>query len=405
MARRSLRGDAARAARCAALAAAASGYPRRSRPGRALAFPRDHGAHPEFRTEWWYVTGWLQERRRQRARHPDHVLSQPTAACGEANPSRFAPRQLLFAHAALADPSTGTAAARPARRARRLRSGRGARGRHRRAGSTTGRCGSTASGYRARIAARELRARLSNSRRPQPLLLQGERASAARARIRRRRATTTAAAARGVRNRHRSGASKRERSAARAWLDHEWSSEYLAPEARGLGLDRPQSRRRRRADGVSDARPAGRRLLGRRRAARRRRARARLRAGRSALRTRAPLALAAHRRRVPGGDAAARRGARARTRAAAWTTRNSTRARAPAPSTGKARCARARQASAVGPRLPGTHRLLEAAEDVSARRSLGLACTAWFNMVRPSNRALKSMLTRAWCRVQSAACN
>ena len=22
-------------------------------------FPRDHGAHPEFRIEWWYVTGWL----------------------------------------------------------------------------------------------------------------------------------------------------------------------------------------------------------------------------------------------------------------------------------------------------------------------------------------------------------
>ena len=24
-----------------------------------LMFPRDHGAHPEFRTEWWYVTGAL----------------------------------------------------------------------------------------------------------------------------------------------------------------------------------------------------------------------------------------------------------------------------------------------------------------------------------------------------------
>jgi putative ABC transport system permease protein len=26
-------------------------------PRRALVFPRDHGAHPELRTEWWYVTG------------------------------------------------------------------------------------------------------------------------------------------------------------------------------------------------------------------------------------------------------------------------------------------------------------------------------------------------------------
>lgn len=28
-------------------------------PGVELAFPRDHGAHPQFRTEWWYVTGAL----------------------------------------------------------------------------------------------------------------------------------------------------------------------------------------------------------------------------------------------------------------------------------------------------------------------------------------------------------
>ena len=27
--------------------------------GRELEFPRDHGSHPAFRTEWWYVTGWL----------------------------------------------------------------------------------------------------------------------------------------------------------------------------------------------------------------------------------------------------------------------------------------------------------------------------------------------------------
>ena len=26
---------------------------------RALVFPRDFGAHPGARTEWWYATGWL----------------------------------------------------------------------------------------------------------------------------------------------------------------------------------------------------------------------------------------------------------------------------------------------------------------------------------------------------------
>src|SRR5207302_1856059 len=29
------------------------------RPGAVFRFPADHGAHPAFRTEWWYVTGWL----------------------------------------------------------------------------------------------------------------------------------------------------------------------------------------------------------------------------------------------------------------------------------------------------------------------------------------------------------
>jgi len=28
-------------------------------PGLALAYPRDHGAHPAYRTEWWYLTGNL----------------------------------------------------------------------------------------------------------------------------------------------------------------------------------------------------------------------------------------------------------------------------------------------------------------------------------------------------------
>ena len=47
--------------------------------GRKLVFPRDHGAHPEYRIEWWYVTGWL-ETVNGPARLPDHVL--PRAARG-----------------------------------------------------------------------------------------------------------------------------------------------------------------------------------------------------------------------------------------------------------------------------------------------------------------------------------
>ena len=28
-------------------------------PGHRFEFPRDHGSHPEFKIEWWYVTGHL----------------------------------------------------------------------------------------------------------------------------------------------------------------------------------------------------------------------------------------------------------------------------------------------------------------------------------------------------------
>ena len=35
-------------------------------PNRQFAFPRDHGSHPEFKIEWWYVTGhlWAEQGRR-----------------------------------------------------------------------------------------------------------------------------------------------------------------------------------------------------------------------------------------------------------------------------------------------------------------------------------------------------
>src|SRR5437773_512591 len=37
------------------------GFARATAP-RDVSFPRDHGPHPEFRTEWWYYTGNLHAR-------------------------------------------------------------------------------------------------------------------------------------------------------------------------------------------------------------------------------------------------------------------------------------------------------------------------------------------------------
>jgi predicted secreted hydrolase len=76
------------------------------RPGVALVFPRDHGAHPAYRTEWWYVTGWLDG---PGARHRGFQITFFRSATGQGAGSRsaFAPRQILLAHAALSDPAVG----------------------------------------------------------------------------------------------------------------------------------------------------------------------------------------------------------------------------------------------------------------------------------------------------------
>jgi predicted secreted hydrolase len=70
--------------------------------GRKLVFPRDHGAHPDYRIEWWYVTGWLDE---PMGFQITFFRARPEEQTD--NPSRFNPRQVLFAHAALSDPKRG----------------------------------------------------------------------------------------------------------------------------------------------------------------------------------------------------------------------------------------------------------------------------------------------------------
>src|SRR5450432_3201147 len=76
------------------------------RPGVVLQFPADHGAHPTFRTEWWYITGWLDtEDGKTLGFQVTFFRIRPNA--DERNPSAFTPRQILFAHAALSDPSVG----------------------------------------------------------------------------------------------------------------------------------------------------------------------------------------------------------------------------------------------------------------------------------------------------------
>ncbi|MDQ2988750.1 MAG: carotenoid 1,2-hydratase [Pseudomonadota bacterium] len=75
-------------------------------PGRPLSFPADYGAHPEFKTEWWYVTGWLNTADGKPLGFQVTFFRSRTGA-DDANPSAFAPKQLIMAHAALSDPALG----------------------------------------------------------------------------------------------------------------------------------------------------------------------------------------------------------------------------------------------------------------------------------------------------------
>ena len=70
-------------------------------PARTLTFPRDHGSHPELRTEWWYITGHVQAEGQPWGFQLTFFRSRVDATQGLQ--SAFAAKQLLFAHAALTD--------------------------------------------------------------------------------------------------------------------------------------------------------------------------------------------------------------------------------------------------------------------------------------------------------------
>jgi len=185
-----------------------------------LVFPRDHGAHPDYRIEWWYVTGWLDG---PLGFQITFFRARPAEASD--NPSQFNPRQILFAHAALSDP----------RRGRLVHDERAARAGFSLAHAELDRTGVwiddwrlelDGNRYAARIAAREFEFDFTLF--ATQLVLQGEAGFS--------------------RKGHRPGEASYYYSRPQlnvvgklngkdvegtAWLDHEWSSAYMAPEASG----------------------------------------------------------------------------------------------------------------------------------------------------------------------------
>lgn len=198
-------------------------------PGKPFEFPRDHGAHPAFRTEWWYVTGWLRDAAQQEfGMQITFFRNRPGLQEGSA--SRFAPQQLLFAHAALADPTHGRL--RHDQRAARAGLGLAEASRE-----TTDvhiddwRLRLEGDRYEAHIRAAEFELDLAFSA-TQPVLLQGAGGVS-------RKGPRPLEASFYYSRPHLAVEGTVTRAGqplavtGRAWLDHEWSSRYLAPEAAG----------------------------------------------------------------------------------------------------------------------------------------------------------------------------
>jgi len=72
--------------------------------GYTYRFPHDHGAHDEFRTEWWYYTGHLSSENGRRFGYQLTFFRRGIEqARTRSNPSRWAIRHLYLAHFALSD--------------------------------------------------------------------------------------------------------------------------------------------------------------------------------------------------------------------------------------------------------------------------------------------------------------
>jgi predicted secreted hydrolase len=212
----------------ASSAAQAVDYPPVLR-GRPLVFPRDRGAHPDYRTEWWYATGWLAL--------PDgsplgfqSTFFRVRSGIGEDNPSAFAPRQILLAHAALADPQFG----RLRHDERSARAGLGRAGFE--VGATKVWIGdwcfeATPAGYRAVVRSEDFSYALEFVRTVRELA-NGDAGFSAKA------ADPLHASYYYSEPQLEVGGSvtrggRESRVGGRAWLDHEWSSELLPANARG----------------------------------------------------------------------------------------------------------------------------------------------------------------------------
>ncbi len=218
---------------------------------RALRFPADHGSHPDTHVEWWYITGWL--RTGGDATQPPGFGFQVTffrtrTDLAADSTSRFAARQLVFAHLALTDLAAGSHGGGLAHDQRAAREGFGIV-------QTPAASGEQRVQLRdwslvrlapdAKDSPRDARTRLQIAVRndrfaldltldgTQPVLLQGDAGYSQKGPDPAEASHYYSEPQLAVHGRlERASASARDVSG-RAWLDHEWSNQYLGGEAVG----------------------------------------------------------------------------------------------------------------------------------------------------------------------------
>jgi predicted secreted hydrolase len=205
-------------------------------PGLTLQFPGDFGSHPRFRTEWWYVTGWLTTARGQSLGF-QITFFRTRPAIDEQNPSAFAARQLLIAHCAISDPERGRLwhDQRVRREGFDLAEAETGdtnvwidRWALRRAAAP----GETNGSYVVQVDAEELAMQLSLAA-TQPPLLNGDAGFSRKGPAEESASYYYSVPHLKVTGNVSRGGGSAEPVSGEAWLDHEWSSEYLDGEAVG----------------------------------------------------------------------------------------------------------------------------------------------------------------------------
>lgn len=87
------------------------GYARALEPG-AIDLPADHGPHPGFRSEWWYLTGNVESDAGRPFGFQLTIFRAALSPRAPASPSSWATNQAYMAHLALTDPVAGRFMAR-----------------------------------------------------------------------------------------------------------------------------------------------------------------------------------------------------------------------------------------------------------------------------------------------------